>query len=67
MGLIPKPKEKMLPASYSENIAAVQEILESASEENILVLVYIAPFITEIENPYVTEEYINFKRSREDS
>ena len=39
----------MLPASYSENIAAVQEILESASEENILVLVYIAPFITEIE------------------
>lgn len=58
-------KRKMLPASYADNISAVQAILESAKKDNIAVLVYIAPFITEIENPYVTEEYLSFKEEVE--
>lgn len=59
-------KRKMLPAAYADNINAVRALLKSAKEEDITVLVYIAPFITEIENPYITEEYVNFKKEVEE-
>ncbi len=59
-------KRKMLPAAYADNIKAVHALLKSAKEEDMTVLVYIAPFITELENPYITEEYQNFKKEAEE-
>jgi hypothetical protein len=51
----------MIPGRYSSNIQALIATLQSATEKNISVLLYIVPLRNDAERPYNVEQYSNFK------
>lgn len=59
-GISATSKRKMLPGPYANNLAALQALLQRAQEQNIIVLLYIAPIRQDVELPYDQDQYVNF-------
>jgi hypothetical protein len=55
-------KRKLIRAQYHDNLTALEAILDSAAKNHINVLVYIPPIRNDVEIPYVTSEYDQFKK-----
>jgi hypothetical protein len=57
----PSSIRKVIPGRYLMNIQALNEILFTAQDKNIDILLYIAPIRNDIKIPYNLVEYENFK------
>jgi hypothetical protein len=64
-GITPQTKRHLIPGLYRRNMAAATAILDQAREAGIRVVVYIVPVRSDIEIPYVDEEYSQFKEEIE--
>lgn len=64
-GITPETKRKVLPYAYARNLKFYEEILQSALDNNIEAIVYIAPLLPDNEIPYVIEEYSQYKKDME--
>lgn len=61
-GITPETKRKVLPYAYLRNLKFYEEILQSALDNNIEAIVYIAPLLPDDEIPYIREEYSKYKK-----
>jgi hypothetical protein len=61
-GINPSTKRKIIKPRFEKNWSALVEILKSASDSGIKVLVYVAPIRNDVDIPYVQQEYEDFKR-----
>lgn len=52
---------KKIPGAYAANIAAFEQILISAKQNDVSVLVYIPPLRSDVPRPYDPDEYETFK------
>ncbi|MDC0470435.1 hypothetical protein OAO13_03520 [Candidatus Pseudothioglobus singularis] len=52
---------RIIPARYQMNMQAFREILQLTKKKNIKALVYIAPLRNDVNIPYDSNEYSNFK------
>lgn len=57
----PNTKRKMIPARYELNIGAFKRITEFCRDKKISLLVYIPPIRDDVEQPYIENEYKQFK------
>lgn len=57
----PDTKRKKIPARYQTNINALKRIGALCNEKSIQLLVYIPPIRSDVEQPYVLNEYEEFK------
>jgi hypothetical protein len=60
-GISAQSKRRMIIGRYQTNLLALEAILDSASTSGTQVLVYVVPLRTDVEIPYVKEEYEQFK------
>lgn len=58
-------KRRMIPGRYKDNFKALEEILRTATKNNISSFVYIPPIRNDVELPYDTLEYDTFKKEVE--
>ncbi len=61
LGINPQSKRRVIKGRYNKNLDALTALLDSAGQQNIQTLVYIAPLRDDVEVPYVAEEYELFK------
>jgi hypothetical protein len=61
----PSTKRPMMPAHYHPNMSALRATIQSARAHDIDVLLYIPPIRSDVEIPYVAEEYARFKEEIE--
>jgi len=64
-GINAQSKRKIIPGRYVKNLAALKSILQSCAEQKINVILYIVPLRNDVEPPYVTKEYVSFKKDVE--
>jgi len=57
-----KTKRKIIFGAYQRNMSALQEILKISKDNNLKILVYVAPIRSDLEIPYDQTQYINFKK-----
>ena len=60
-GIKPTSKRKIIRGRYQDNIAALEAILASAKDAKIAVALYVVPLRKDVEIPYVTAEYSQYK------
>jgi hypothetical protein len=60
-GITPSTKRRVIPSDYRANVAALEAMLADAQRDAISVLLYVAPIRSDVELPYVMEEYERFK------
>ena len=60
-GIKATSKRRMIRSRYSNNMAALLAIIDSAKVSNIEILLYIVPIRNDVEIPYVLKEYNTFK------
>ncbi len=60
-GIKPTTKRKLIRGRYSKNLAALENILSTAAEADIAVVMYVAPIRNDVEIPYLADEYQKFK------
>jgi len=60
-GITPSSVRKMIPGRYRLNMQAMNEILHSANEQGIKVLLYIVPLRDDVKIPYDLNQYDKFK------
>lgn len=60
-GITPSSVRRKVPGTYAANLAALEQILLSASQRNVAVLLYIPPLRTDVKRPYDPKEYADFK------
>jgi lysophospholipase L1-like esterase len=65
-GITPQSKRHLIPGLYRRNMAAATAIMDQAREAGIRVVAYICPVRSDIEIPYVDDEYARFKREVEE-
>ncbi len=65
-GITPQSKRHMIPGLYGRNMAAATAILDQARDAGIRVVMYICPVRSDIEIPYVDDEYARFKKEVEE-
>jgi len=61
LGINSQTKRKKIIGRYNQNLKALTDILISANSKGIKTLVYIVPLRSDIEPPYIKEEYLSFK------
>ncbi len=66
-GINAQTKRKMIPQTYSDNVAAINAIMKGANDSNIKTLFYIPPIRMDVEIPYLQEEYNTFKKDMENT
>ena len=59
--ITPSSERKMVPAFYKKNIFFLKKTLEEAIENEIDVILYIAPIRNDVKIPYNEEEYLSLK------
>lgn len=59
--ITPSSERKMVPAFYKKNLFFLKKILEEATNNEINVLLYIAPIRNDVTIPYNQEEYLSLK------
>jgi len=62
----PDSKRHLVEGRYRMNLAAFEAILTDAGENDVSVLVYVAPLRNDVETPYVEAEYRRFKQDVEE-
>lgn len=60
-GITPSSVRKMIPGRYLFNLLALKEIVNSAGEQGIKVLLYIVPLRDDVKVPYDLDQYGEFK------
>lgn len=60
-GITANTKRKIIRGRYHDNMLALEAILDSASRNNIVVFLYIAPIRSDVDIPYDPIEYEAFK------
>jgi hypothetical protein len=61
LGIKPTSKRKIIRGRYQDNYAALEAILASAKDAKIAVALYVVPLRKDVEVPYVTAEYSQYK------
>ncbi len=64
-GITPETKRKVLPYAYERNLGFLRDTLNTAFQNGIEVIVYIAPILQDSNIPYDEEEYLKYKREIE--
>jgi len=64
-GITPNTERAIIKGRYRSNLAALEAILDRASNEGIQVIMYIAPLRGGVRIPYVPAQYSTFKRDME--
>ncbi len=65
LGISAQTKRKMIPKLYKKNFSAVSDIISSASNAQIELLLYIPPIRSDVTIPYDALEYDSFKKEME--
>lgn len=65
-GIKPTTKRKLILGRYIKNLAALENILSTAAEADIAVVMYVAPIRNDVEIPYLADEYQKFKSDARD-
>jgi hypothetical protein len=61
-GITARSKRPMIPARYERNMEALSEILRTASDAGVAVVLYVVPLRQDIEPPYYVDQYREWKR-----
>ena len=61
LGIKPTSKRKIIRSRYQYNFSALDVILASAAKDGIKVVLYVAPLRNDVEIPYVTSQYLQYK------
>jgi hypothetical protein len=61
LGIKPTSKRKVIRGRYQDNFLALEAILTSAANDGIAVVLYVVPIRSDVEVPYVTGEYSQYK------
>jgi hypothetical protein len=64
-GITADTARRIIPGRYRSNLAALEAILDRASNEGIQVIMYIAPLRGGVRIPYVPTQYSTYKRDTE--
>jgi hypothetical protein len=62
LGITPSSKRKKILSRYEINMKAFEAICELAKKKHIAMLVYVPPIRNDVEQPYVKQEYEDFKK-----
>ncbi len=59
-------RRAMIPARRVVNMAALEDILETAARHQVPVLTYVAPLRSDVPTPYIEQEYREFKTAAQE-